>query len=535
MGQSSATTSDTVRATNPPELSDLLDYVASHPRAMGLSLGANGLEWGRLPAELIGRVADYRPGVGVPKNTTSSLDLMEELDRRTAISAFARCWRTGFAECTVQASGDQEPHALTMWDLRAEVGTFVAIVVPGLTADEAGERVAPQPRLLVHTATDSGRTLTADPSIELLLGWTVEEFASQPRIDLVHPDDQTESILSWVEMLEAPGAVSRRRCRYRHKDGNRWVWFEITTTNLLESDGHVRCEMLDISESMAALDALYQREQLLRHLTESMPHGIVHMSTEGKVLFANDHLATIAGTQGTPLEFLQQIPPDDRSKLYRAFDRALEGFDSDVEGSIFRVDGTERRCHTRVRSLGNRDAGVLVSIEDITDRWKQACELAERAATDSLTGVLNRRAILELLAKIQEEARWSGTSTTVAFLDFNDFKLVNDEYGHRIGDRVLAAIAASIKNELRPGDGLGRLGGDEFLVVCRDTAAADAAALATRLRRAVSKEVEIDGHTVQCTTSCGLATDTAGSLSVEALIHAADRSMYQDKNESSVR
>lgn len=535
MGQTSATTTGDVRDTVRPELRDLLEYVAAHPRAMGLSLGANGLEWGRLPAALVGRVADYRPTGEASRTTHSSLELMEADDRRLAISTFARCWRTGFAECTVQASGDAEPHALTMWDLRAELDTFVAIVVPGLTADEAGERVAPQPRLLVHTATDSGRTLTADPSIEVLLGWSVDEFASRPRLDFVHPDDQAESILAWVEMLEAPGAVSRRRCRYRHKDGDRWVWFEITTTNLLDAVGHVRCEMLDISESMAAFDALYQREQLLRYLTESMPHGIVHMSSQGEVLFANHHLATIAGHDASPIEFLQQIPPDDRRKLYRAFERALEGFDSDVEGSIFRLDGTERRCHTRVRSLGNRDAGVLVSIEDITDRWKQACELAERAATDSLTGVLNRRAVLEMLEEMQEQARWRGSSTTVAFLDLNDFKHVNDEYGHRIGDRVLAAIATSVKRELRPGDGLGRLGGDEFLVVCGDTTEADARALAERLRAAVSKQIEIDGHTVRCTTSCGLATDVGGSLTVDALIHAADRSMYQDKSEAPVR
>ena len=279
-----------------------------------------------------------------------------------------------------------------------------------------------------------------------------------------------------------------------------------------------------------AFDALYQREQLLRYLTESMPQGIIHLSARGDVLFSNQHVVTIAGTEGAPHDFLQQIPPADRKKLYQAFERALEGHDSDVEGSIFRGDGTERRCHTRVRSLGNRDAGVLVSIEDITDRWKQAPELAERAATDSLTGVLNRRAILELLEKVQDEARWAGTHTTVAFLDLNDFKLVNDRYGHRIGDRVLASIATSIKSVLRPGDGLGRLGGDEFLVVCADTGADDAVGLAERLRAAVATEVEIDGHVVRCSTSCGLATDVDGSLSVDDLIHTADRSMYADKS-----
>ena len=521
--------------TTRPQLKDLRAFVACQPQAMGFSLGASGLQWGPLPSQLIGSLHDYHSNAEEASNASASLELLGPEDRRTTVAAFARCWRAGFAECTVHPSGSKAPHVLSIWDLRDEVGTFIAVVLPGVATEVTAENVVPPPRLLVHTSTDSGRTLTADPAIERLLGWTVEEFVARPRIEFVHPDDQTEAVLSWAETLAAPGAASRRRCRYRHKDGDRWVWFEITTTNLLETDGFVRCEMLDVSESMEAFDALYQREQLLSYLTESMPHGIVHLSSQGEVLFANRHLATIAGVQASPRSFLDQIPHEDRRRLYHAFDHALLGFDSDVEGSIFRPEGTERRCHTRVRSLGSREAGVLVSVEDITDRWKQACELAERAATDALTGLLNRRAILEALEQVQAEARWATTATTVAFLDLNNFKRLNDEYGHRIGDRVLAAVAASLKDVLGPDDVLGRLGGDEFLVICADTDEHEAVELALRLREAVAAEMHFDEHVVRCTTSCGLATDIAGSLSVDAFIHAADRSMYQDKNGMTVR
>ncbi len=539
MGHASAASVDQgsvgLRPTTRPQLHDLVDFVASQPRARGLSLGTDGLRWGALPPQLAGLLGEYRTDAAGPTNSIASMELLGADDRRTTLSAFARCWRSGFAECTVQTAASPEPHALSLWDLREEVGTFIAVIVPGAAAEHPTVRPAPPPRLLVHTSSDLGHTLTADPAIERLLGWSVDEFLSRPRIDFVHPDDQTESVLSWAETLAAPGAVSRRRCRYRHKDGERWVWFEITTTNLLDTEGFVRCEMLDISESMAASDALYQREQLLSYLTESMPHGIVHLSSQGEVLFANNHLAAIAGTKASPIAFLDQVPREDRRGLYEAFERALQGTDSDVEGSIFRPDGTERRCHTRVRSLGSREAGVLVSIEDITDRWKQACELAERAATDALTGILNRRAILEALEQMQAEARSTGTATTVAFLDLNNFKHLNDEYGHRIGDRVLAVIAARLQDELGPRDELGRLGGDEFLVLCRDTDASQAVELGQRLREAVAAEIHVDGHTVRCTTSCGLATDVRGVRSVDALIHAADRSMYREKNGTSVR
>lgn len=511
-------------------------FVAEHPGSVGLSIGSNGLDWGPLPSLLHGSLPSY-----VPETETNSdvgggspLNVLTPEDARSAIAAFGRCLKNGVADSAIETGDDGVPRTLTLWDLRDELGTVVAVLVPGVVRTELGEDTrVPRPRLLVHTVNESGQTLTVDDGTEVLLGWTPGELVGAARIDFVHPEDQDDAILAWIETIGVPGAMSRRRSRYRHKDGKRWVWFEITTTNLLERFGHVRCEMLDITESMAAFDALTQREQLLRFLTDSMPHGIIHLSAQGEILFANRRIGAIAGRDGgDPKKLLAHIAPDDRRKLFRAFDQALDGRDGDVEGPIARPDGTTRWCHIRVRSLGSRDAGVLLTIEDITERWEHQRELTERARTDSLTGLLNRQATVDELQRIQADARWSGSETTVAFLDLDGFKQVNDRHGHQTGDRVLAVLAASIRSALRPEDVIGRLGGDEFLVIWRDTDVETAVPLVERLRDAIARPVSADGAQIACTTSCGIATDRGGSMDVEELIAAADRDMYREKRSS---
>lgn len=509
-------------------LSDLLGFVAEHPRAVALAISNNGLEWSRLPGVLRSEINPYSPDLD--PGATSTLDLLDPRDRRTVMRAFAECWRNGTSECNVAPIGDDAPTALLMWDLRDEVGSVIAVIVPDLIV--GSESVAPlqlRPRVLRHTATESGITLTVDYGTYQLLGWVDEQILNRSRVDFVHPEDRPDAIMTWVEMLEHPNRPVRQRTRYRHHD-DRWVWFEITLTNMLAEHGYVQCDMLDITESMAAFAALHKREQMLRHLTEAMPQGILHLCSGGTILFANEYLFTIAGATLSPRELLELVVDADRALLYSAYGAALTGIDSELDVSLVRADGSERRCHTRLRALEGTDAGVLVSVEDITDRWRLTKQLERQAATDPLTGVLNRRATLDLLATVQHEASVKDSTTTIAFLDLNGFKRINDEHGHHVGDTVLTTITGRMSETIGPDNHLGRLGGDEFLVICQDTDLIQAQKLVDKLRIAVAAEVIFEDQVIRCETSCGLVSDQAGSMTVQALIAAADAQMYLDKD-----
>jgi two-component system cell cycle response regulator len=147
---------------------------------------------------------------------------------------------------------------------------------------------------------------------------------------------------------------------------------------------------------------------------------------------------------------------------------------------------------------------------------------------DSLTGLANRRFILTQLGSHVSAARRHGRPVSVAIVDIDHFKPVNDRYGHQVGDQVLVAVAAALGDHLREEDQLGRLGGEEFLVVLPDTDAAAAERVTEKLRCEVARRtVEHEGDTLSVTVSIGTATwdDEAP----EELLRRADDALYAAK------
>jgi two-component system cell cycle response regulator len=147
---------------------------------------------------------------------------------------------------------------------------------------------------------------------------------------------------------------------------------------------------------------------------------------------------------------------------------------------------------------------------------------------DSLTGLANRRYILTQLGSQVSGARRHGRPLSVAIVDIDHFKAVNDRHGHQAGDRVLVAVARALAENLRAEDHLGRLGGEEFLVVLPDTDATAAARVTDKLRcEAALTVVELGAERVGVTVSMGVAT-WAGEAP-EDLLRRADRALYDAK------
>lgn len=145
-------------------------------------------------------------------------------------------------------------------------------------------------------------------------------------------------------------------------------------------------------------------------------------------------------------------------------------------------------------------------------------ELLQQVVRDDLTGTLNRRGILEVLHAELKRALRDGSPTSVLMVDINDFKSINDTRGHAAGDEVLRDVAASLCCGIRAHDRVGRIGGDEFLVVLSQCGEAEARVLAARLRN--------------CTEAVSLAVGSAtahGAELPDVLIRCADEAMYRDK------
>lgn len=158
-------------------------------------------------------------------------------------------------------------------------------------------------------------------------------------------------------------------------------------------------------------------------------------------------------------------------------------------------------------------------------------ELETLAATDPLTGSLNRRMLEQLVTTQLAEARRRPRPLSVLLLDVDKFKNINDNFGHDVGDMVLKAVVAASRLQLRPGDLIGRLGGEEFLIVLDDTGETEAVQVAERLRAAIAGlDLGEGDYRVPLSISIGVASRKSERSDFGELVRRADRAMYAAKS-----
>ncbi len=158
-------------------------------------------------------------------------------------------------------------------------------------------------------------------------------------------------------------------------------------------------------------------------------------------------------------------------------------------------------------------------------QWRQAALHRQEAITDALTGLLNRRALFDLYGH-----RSFGPSMAVIIFDIDRFKAINDQHGHAAGDLVLRLFGQELSFELRSPDTVARLGGEEFALVLDNTLPGRAEQVAERVRDAfAARSIVIDGKSLTCTVSAGVATGTVKGLGFDDVLRAADKALYEAK------
>ena len=171
------------------------------------------------------------------------------------------------------------------------------------------------------------------------------------------------------------------------------------------------------------------------------------------------------------------------------------------------------------------NAQARADLQDSSDRSRDA------AVHDALTELPNRVLMLERLDHAFLRSRRSGKTSAVFFVDLDNFKRVNDTYGHRVGDELLIAVAERLTGVLRPGDTLARLAGDEFVVLCEDfDEHSEADVIAVRIEAAMARPFVLSIGEVKIAASIGIAFSGAGNDAPDELLHAADLAMYRTKH-----
>lgn len=527
-------------ATSAQQREDVLSTLLAQPRAVVFACASDGI---MVPLPSSVDVTAERI-LAVPDDRGTLIGVVVPADTMTVITAWERAREQGLALATVHLLTDPEqPLTLTFIDAREKHGVFIGGLdaVPrdgadtGVVALDTGSiqrraRTASVRKSTLAVMTDVDERTTS------MLGWTAEQMVGKRSTEFIHPDDQERAIANWMELL-ARQEAQRVRLRHRHVDGS-WVWVELENTYLGAddpADAVVITQMSDISDEMAAHEALQQRERLLRRVAESLPVGILQMDVDGALRFVNARLAAILGiAEVTGVSDVEAALDDaDRVALREALDAVLAGgSDIELELRLAVADGPHARvCAASLVSLSDREGapGALLSITDITDSVRMREELRAKATFDVLTGCHNRASTLAIL----EQALGSpdGAGTVAVFVDLDRFKPVNDTLGHDAGDEVLMLTANRLASVLRRDDIVGRLGGDEFLVVGRGLDSTEAAlALGERIRAALTAPATLETGPIQVRASIGIATATPGVHAAE-LVKRADRAMYLSKQD----
>ena len=288
-------------------------------------------------------------------------------------------------------------------------------------------------------------------------------------------------------------------------------------------EGKVEERTRDLRESEANLRALLDNSPVAMVLTRIADHRVVFANRRAAEMFE----VPVEDVEGRSAPDFWVVPGDRERFLTGLY---KNGRVDDLETQLRAQGG--RMFWARVSGQQMRFRGeetLLGAMVDISAQRAAEDRLRELATHDALTGAFNRRHIEEVVKREFERADRYGRPLTVAMLDADHFKRVNDSYGHQVGDDVLRELADRCRRTLRSNDVLGRYGGEEFVIVFPETGLDEARVVAERLRGAIAERPVSTGDlSLPVTVSIGLATSSRGQTP-DSLLARADAALYAAK------
>ena len=351
--------------------------------------------------------------------------------------------------------------------------------------------------------------------------------------------EQRQRTVEALSSLQGPTtAEASGEVLLRTPSGLRWFDAVARRAPSEEARTAVVITATDATERRRVRVALRQARQQFHGAFADAPIGMAIHAQDGSLRQVNVQLTRLLGRSEKELLTMtldDLVHPDDR--------RASQTERHEIIAGNISVG----RLETRLLHADGRTVGVMLSssvvrqeadavelvihIEDISERKALEARLTHQAMHDGLTRLPNRALFLDRLGIALQRAHRSEGPVSVLFLDLNEFKTINDTYGHEVGDEVLATTATRLGAVVRPGDTAARFGGDEFTVLCDAAGAAEAWSIAQRVAHVLRAPLALPRHgEMQIHASIGIATaHPTSTATAEELLRDADRAMYAAK------
>ena len=375
------------------------------------------------------------------------------------------------------------------------------------------------------------------PQIEDLLGFPAERFVAEPELwaERLHPGDR-ERVLGEERRSHEEGRTFDREYRLIAADGCVvWVWDRDTIVRDEDGrPGYTQGILIDITDRKLA-------EARAQHYLDVAGTILLVLRTDQTVDLLNRHGRELLGYGDGDLIgrnwYDVVVPEEDRAARRANFQRTLRGDEQFTyhQGDIVTRAGERRTIawrNTLLRDERGEVLGVLSSGEDITERLRAEDEISRLAYFDPLTGLPNRAQLEAELRRCVTRAARSGRAVALLLVDLDNFKLVNDSFGHGAGDRLLRRIAGRLRGV--EGDGmLARLGGDEFLILLpglADGGEAAARAAADEVAARLAEPFKVSGAEFHVQSSVGISLFPEDANAPAELLQHADMAMYESKS-----
>jgi len=400
------------------------------------------------------------------------------------------------------------------------------------------------------TVDKHGRILQANLAAATLWGVARESLVNQPVRRFIAKEDQ-DTFHHYSQQLVSAGGLHTCDLRMVNANGTTF-WVRLRSVIDLAGDDKTRYRATfgDISESKRLEEALREQEAFFHLIAENLSDFIAVLDPEGRRLYNSpsyqQFFGKVSDFNGT--NSFAEVHPDDRERVRQVFmETVRSGEGRQIDYRFVSTDGRIHEMESRGSVIKN-EAGQVVRVvvvsQDVTVRKQLQEQVHQMAFHDPLTLLPNRRLFSDRLSQAMAVSSRSACYGALMFIDLDNFKPLNDAYGHDVGDLLLIQVAERLKCCVREIDSVARFGGDEFVVMLgqldldKEESISQAESIAKKLRAALSEPYVLNtGHVGDidmafeyfCTASIGIALIKHQEASPGGILRRADMAMYQAK------